>query len=68
MAEYAPLAHLVLETACPYRSPVPNRGKRNSSRTLPYVVRELAQLKGTDPETVEQVTWESAKRLYRLNG
>ena len=27
--EYAPLDRLVLETDCPYLSPVPNRGKRN---------------------------------------
>ena len=30
------------------------------------LVRELAQLKGTDPETVERVTWENALRLYGL--
>ena len=66
VAEYAPLTSLVLETDCPYLSPVPNRGKRNSSLNLPYVVRELAQLKGTDPETVERVTWENALRLYGL--
>ena len=57
---------MLLETDCPYLSPVPNRGKRNSSLNLPYVVRELAQLKGTDPETVERVTWENALRLYGL--
>ena len=68
VAEYAPLTSLVLETDCPYLAPVPNRGKRNSSLNLPYVVCELAQLKGTDTETVERVTWENAKRLYRLSG
>ena len=61
-----PLTSLVLETDCPYLAPVPNRGKRNSSLNLPYVVWELAQLKGTDPETVERVTWENALRLYGL--
>ena len=57
---------IVLETDCPYLAPVPNRGKRNSSLNLPYVVEAVSQLKGVDPETVVKVTWENGKRLYRL--
>lgn len=63
-----PLERIVLETDCPYLAPEPNRGKRNSSLNLPYVVRALAELKGTDEETVRQITWENAERLYRMGG
>ena len=63
----APLEQLVLETDCPYLSPVPNRGKRNSSLNLPYVIQTIAEIKEISPEEVEQKTWENAHRLYRLS-
>ncbi len=59
----APLEQLVLETDCPYLSPVPFRGKRNSSLHLPYVVKEIAALKGITPQEVEEATWENAHRI-----
>lgn len=65
-AAYLPLDHIVLETDCPYLAPVPNRGKRNSSLYIPYVVTALAKLKGVEEDTVRQAAWENAHRLYRL--
>ena len=64
--EYAPLKSLVLETDCPYLSPVPNRGKRNSSLNLPYVVEEVARLKGISVDEVIEITNRNAKTMYRL--
>lgn len=63
---YAPLSRLVLETDCPYLSPVPNRGKRNSSLNLSYVVEEIARIKECPKEEVIRVTNENAKRLYQI--
>lgn len=63
---YAPLDRLVLETDCPYLAPVPNRGKRNSSRNLPYVVEAMAQIKGVSSEEIIRRTTENARRLYHL--
>lgn len=60
------LEHLVLETDCPYLSPEPHRGERNSSLYLPLVVEEIARLKGISMEEVICVTAENAKRLYRI--
>ncbi len=65
-AEYVPLERIVLETDCPYLAPVPNRGKRNSSLNLPFVVEELARLKGVEEEEIRRATWENAHRLYRM--
>lgn len=62
----APLEQLVLETDSPYLTPVPNRGKRNDSRQLTYVVDVIAQIKGIDREEVMRVTEENAKRMYRI--
>ena len=61
-----PLESIVLETDCPYLSPVPNRGKRNSSLNLPYVVSEIASLKGVTEAEVEATTWENACRVFGL--
>ena len=63
---YAPMDRLVLETDCPYLSPVPFRGKRTSSANLPYVVEEMAALKGLSPEAVIEQTARNARALYRL--
>ncbi len=65
--DYIPMDRIVVETDCPYLSPVPFRGKRNSSLNLPYVVQELARIKGLTCEEAERITWENACRLYGLN-
>lgn len=59
-----PLERIVIETDAPYLSPVPNRGKRNDSRNLPYIVEKLAEWKGVTPEEMAQVTFENALRLF----
>ena len=61
-----PLDYLLLETDSPYLAPVPYRGKRNSSLYLPYVVREIAEIKGIAPEEVERVTERNARYLFGL--
>ncbi len=67
VVEYMPLDRLVLETDCPYLSPVPLRGKRNSSLNLPHVVTAVSQLKGVPEDAVLEAAWENANALYRLN-
>ncbi len=63
----APLSGIVLETDCPYLSPEPKRGKRNDSRNLHEVVRMIAEIRGMTEQEVEEVTWENACRLYRMD-
>ncbi len=65
-AEYVPLNKIVLETDCPYLSPVPHRGERNTSLNIPFVARKLAEIKGVSEEEVRRVTWENAHRMYGL--
>lgn len=62
----SPMEYLLLETDCPYLAPVPNRGKRNDSGMLKYVVQELAALKGITPEEVIRITEENARRFYGI--
>ncbi len=64
VVEYAPLEQLVLETDSPYLSPVPNRGKRNSSLNLTYIAKEIARIKKVDYDTVLKITDENARKFY----
>ena len=64
VAEMVPLEQLLLETDCPYLSPEPNRGKRNSSLNLIYVAETIGRLKGIEAEEVIRVTNENAKKLF----
>lgn len=66
VVEYMPLERIVLETDCPYLAPEPNRGKRNSSLNLPYVVDAISQIKGVPAEEVIAVTEKNARTMYRL--
>lgn len=66
VAEYVPLDRIVLETDCPYLTPVPYRGKRNSSLYIPYVAEEIAKIKGTTPEEIIEATRKNAITLYRM--
>ena len=64
--EYIPMDRIVLETDCPYLAPDPNRGKRNSSLNIPYVITALAQLKGMTEEEVRADVWRNAMELYHM--
>ncbi len=64
VATEIPLEHLVVETDCPYMAPEPHRGKRNSSLYLPYVVEQIAELKGVTAEEVMKVTRENGYKLF----
>lgn len=62
-----PLDRLLLETDCPYLPPTPHRGERNSSLYLPYVVKEMAQIRGISEEEIEDITYKNALRFYEIN-
>lgn len=62
-----PMENIIIETDCPYLSPVPNRGKRNSSLNLPLVVDAIAEIKGITAEEVIRITEENAKKMYGIN-
>ena len=62
-----PVEHLVLETDCPYLAPTPYRGKRNSSAYLPLIADQLARLKGMNRQEVEEVTYNNALAVYRMD-
>ena len=65
--EYIPMDRIVFETDCPYLAPEPNRGKRNSSLNIPYVIATMAQIKGITEEEVRKAAWDNSLKLYRMD-
>lgn len=61
---YIPMENILLETDSPYLSPVPYRGKRNSSLNLPYIAKEIAAIKGMAYEEVLAATHRNAETLF----
>ncbi len=59
-----PMESILIETDCPYLAPDPNRGKRNDSRNLKYVVEKIAELKNLTPKEVAEITSNNAKMLF----
>lgn len=64
--EFCPLDKIVVETDSPYLTPVPNRGKRNDSRQLEFVVNKVAEIKGISVDEVENITFENGKKLFGI--
>ena len=60
------LDRIVLETDCPYLTPVPFRGKRNQPVYTKYVAEEIARIKEVPIEKVIEITTENAKKIYGL--
>ena len=67
VVENIPLERILIETDSPYLSPVPVRGSRNNSQNLKYVVQKISEIKQIDEETVENITFETAKRFFCIN-
>jgi len=64
VVEKMPMDRLMLETDCPYMTPEPMRGKRNSSLFLPYIAGKVAQIRGIPIEEVAAVTTENGRRFF----
>ena len=61
-----PAERILLETDSPYLAPVPNRGKRNDSRNLPFIAARVAEIKGMTIDQVAEVTLQNGKKLFDL--
>lgn len=56
-----PLEKMLTETDSPYLAPEPNRGTRNDSRNLKYLVEKIAQVKQREPEEIARITYNNWK-------
>ena len=61
-----PIERVLLETDCPYLTPVPFRGKRNEPARVVHVAETVAEVYGRPIDEVARITTENVVRLFRL--
>ncbi len=66
VAAWVPEDRLLIETDAPYMTPVPFRGKRNSSALIPYTAEKIAQVRGMTTEQILRITKENTERLFGI--
>ncbi|MCR4300919.1 MAG: TatD family hydrolase [Sulfuricaulis sp.] len=64
VAKQVPENRLLIETDSPYLAPVPHRGKSNEPSYVRHVAECLADLRGTDIESVAQITTRNFFSLF----
>ncbi|WP_045490632.1 TatD family hydrolase [Vibrio harveyi] len=57
---------VILETDCPYLTPVPHRGKRNEPAYTSLVAARVAELRGESLEAIDALTTKNAEELFSL--
>ena len=67
VAKELPLERLLLETDCPYMSPVPMRGKRNQSTYISFVAEKIAEVKNLTKEEVLTTANNNAFKLFNIS-
>jgi len=66
LVEMCPLDRMLLETDCPYLTPVPNRGKRNEPMFVKFVAEKVAEIKSLPVKEIEDATFNNAKNLFKF--
>lgn len=67
VAKVVPLERLLLETDCPYMTPVPFRGKRNEPKYVNLVAEYIAKLRDMAKEDLVKITDSNTKRFYNIS-
>lgn len=66
VVKHLSLDDLLIETDCPYLTPVPYRGKRNEPLYVQYVAEAIASIKGVSVEAVAEKTCRNAMRVFGI--
>ena len=64
VAAFVPLERMLIETDSPYLAPVPYRGKTNSPAYVPFVAKQIAELRGVSVETIAHATSHNFETLF----
>ncbi|MBQ9938952.1 MAG: TatD family hydrolase [Oscillospiraceae bacterium] len=65
-AQSVPLDRLLIETDCPYMTPVPHRGKRCDSRLVYLTAEKLAELHNVDTQQLIDITHKNTVECFEL--
>ena len=66
IAKNTPMDRVLIETDCPYLTPVPYRGKRNEPAYVSQVAKQLAFLYDRSLDEIAERTSENARRLFKI--
>lgn len=66
VAAKVPLDRLLIETDCPYMTPVPHRGERNDPSMTRFVLCKLSEIRGMDQEELAAILFTNGKRLFSI--
>ena len=64
VAAFVPMDRLLIETDSPYLAPVPYRGKTNNPSYVPFVAKQIAELKACPVQEIAQVTSRNFEQLF----
>ena len=64
VARFVPDDRFLIETDSPYLAPVPYRGKTNNPSYVPFVAKQLAELRGCSAEAIGTQTTANFHRLF----
>ena len=60
-----PLEKLLLETDCPYLTPLPKEG-RNEPIYIKYIAEKIAKIKNLSYEEIASITTQNAQKLFKI--
>lgn len=61
-----PVERLLVETDCPYMAPEPNRGKRNKSSYIKYVIEKISEIKEINAKEFNLKVNENLQNLFKI--
>lgn len=64
VAKFVPDDRFLIETDSPYLAPVPYRGKTNNPSYVPFVAKQLAELRGCSANRIGELTTANFHRLF----
>ncbi|MDB5845562.1 MAG: hydrolase, TatD family [Polaromonas sp.] len=64
VARFVPLDRLLIETDSPYLAPMPYRGKTNNPSYLPWVAKQLAEIRQESLEVIASATSRNFEQLF----
>jgi TatD DNase family protein len=67
VARLVSIDRMLVETDCPYLTPVPHRGKRNEPAYVRLAAEKLAETKGLTLDDVARITTKNASDLFGIN-